>query len=120
MYRKHLEELCRKTGSMLRIDHTYKFSKSLGVAEQAQRVFLKSSTLVVMNENGSVLKASIVPSDEQEHIIESIAEIINTENKQKESMPKTVFTDNVAAQEAFIRKCIKDLLGSDVLVLQVS
>ena len=114
-----LEELRRTSGSLLRFDHTYKASKSLGVSNGKVRVYLKSSVLVVMNENGEVLSTKVVPADEKDHIIDVLTEILQVVDKLEESLPTAVFTDNVAKDSIYIKKLVHDLLNRDVLVLQV-
>lgn len=96
----HLQDLCSNSGSVMRFDHTYKSTKSLGVIHQqenkATRIQLKSSTLVVMNKRGEVLDARIVPLDQHEHIKNCFTEIIQTKGKKADTLPTAIFTDNVA------------------------
>ena len=103
----------------LSILNTYKASKSLGVSNGKVRVYLKSSVLVVMNENGEVLSTKVVPANEKDYIIDVLTEILQVVDKLEESMPTAVFTDNVFKDSIYIKKLVQELLDRDVLVLQV-
>ncbi|PRP73614.1 hypothetical protein PROFUN_16534 [Planoprotostelium fungivorum] len=80
----------------LRINHTFKFSKSLGVYHKGKKIQLLSYVLVVMNEDTKVLRAEIVPSVGHKDTIPVLKSIIKTPGKKMATQARFLFTDNVA------------------------
>lgn len=63
---EQLAEIGRKSGSVMRSDHTYKIAKSLVAysAKDKRLIQLRASLLVVMNEKDEVMGYKLCPSDE--------------------------------------------------------
>ena len=120
LHKEQLFKLCKTTGRMLQFDHTYKFSKSLGVRDGKHQVGIHSSTLVVMNEDGDILRAKIVPSDKKRLVTDILGEIILTFGKSKDSMPEAISTDNMPSDGDKLQElCNKLLPGKIVRLIQV-
>ena len=117
LHKQQLFQLCQTTGRMLRFDHTYKFSKSLGVRDGKHQVGIHSSTLVVMNEDGDILRAKIVPSDKKRLVTDILGEIIRTFGKTKGSMPEAISTDNMPSDGDKLQELCKRLLPGKVVKL---
>ena len=103
---KQLSILKETTGSTLRVDHTYKFVKSLGAYSVKAdtwviipvllllkiQIQLSCSLLIILNEDGMVLAYDIVPNDKRELISKLFMDIWNTPNRQKVCL--AVYSDN--------------------------
>lgn len=118
---RQLDTVRRISGSMMRADHTYKFSKALGAVDPAgRRIHVKSSILVIVNEGALVMYAAHVPSDEGKYIHAAIREIVTTPGKLEDSMPKAISTDNVTKDGPKLRELMEELRpGHSVDILQV-
>ncbi|PRP73008.1 hypothetical protein PROFUN_16887, partial [Planoprotostelium fungivorum] len=80
----------------LRIDHTFKFSKLLGVYHKGKKIQLLSYVLVVMNEDTKVFRAEILPSVGHKDTIPVLKSMIKTPGKKMATQARFLFTDNVA------------------------
>lgn len=60
-----LNWICKENGRIMRSDHTYKISKALSVynPDTSSMCALSSSTLVIMDENGLIMKTVLCPDD---------------------------------------------------------
>ncbi|PRP74590.1 hypothetical protein PROFUN_14879 [Planoprotostelium fungivorum] len=105
-------------GRALRIDHTFKFSKSLGVYHKGKKIQLSSYVLVVMNEDTKVLRAEIVPSVGHKDTIPVLKSIIKTPGKKMATQARFLFTDNVANDGPAVENLFRFLLKYDIKVCQ--
>ena len=73
---RQLNRICREGGSIMRLDHTYKVTKSLTAYsyEDKRQVRLRGSLLIIMDEKGMVMGFKICPNDE---VARFSAQVIN-------------------------------------------
>jgi hypothetical protein len=78
---RQLNRICREGGSIMRLDHTYKVTKSLTAYsyEDKRQVRLRGSLLIIMDEKGMVMGFKICPNDEVLHLtIQVINDLYST------------------------------------------
>ncbi|PRP76182.1 hypothetical protein PROFUN_13728 [Planoprotostelium fungivorum] len=95
------------------------FSKSLGTFdEKGKRIQLASYVLVVMNEDGMVLHASIVPSVGHEHTLPILEGVIKTPGKAQDTQAMYLFTDNIGNDGPAVIALYQRVLNRSITVCQ--
>ena len=104
------EQLCllrQTTGEVLRVDHTYYCTSTIGIHSNNMWKSLKSSLLVCMNENAYILNYKIVPNDTREFMESMIYDIVKTPNRKV--FTKALYTDNARADSNIVSGMFKEL-----------